>query len=253
MESKTNQTFFVAHEKEIMALFNEINEGVKQYLPSICDKTVAEAICSEAEGELEKLIPQLPDIGDKSLELDNGVSSVAVGIAYYKSFKRRGISIELLGKMLYDLRTFQLNEMTEEQRKAIADEMFSTKRLSEFKEWATWSQKCLYPYNWMAYYIEGDGEEFDYGADYVECGVAKICHKFKADELVPFICLLDLLESRSLGLGLVRTKTLAMGDNVCDFRFKRGRPTTQGWDTEIDKIRKLISLPSYEPVLKGHL
>ncbi len=253
METTNIQTYFVTHREEILAVFQDTNEGVKQYLPSICDDAAAEAICSEAQGELETLIPQLPDIGDKSAELNEGVAAIAICIAYYKSFKRQGIPVESLGKMLYDLRTYQFSEMTEEQKKAETDEMFSSKRLNEQKEWTAWSQKCLYPYNWAAHYVEGDGEEFDYGTDYVECGIAKICHKFEADDLVPFICLLDLLESNVFGLGLARTKTLADGDNVCNFRFKRGRATERNWDTEIDRIRKLLSSPSYKPVLKGHL
>ncbi len=253
METTNKQTYFVKHREEIVEMFQGFNEGVKQYLPSICDAATAEAICSDTQGELEILIPQLPDIGDKNDELNEGVATIAVCLAYYKSFKRQEMTVESLGKMLYDLRTYQFSEMTEEQKKAQADEMFSSKRLNEQKEWAKWSQKCLYPYNWTAYYVEGDCGEFDYGTDYVECGVAKICHKFKADDLVPFICLLDLLESKTFGLGLTRTKTLADGDNVCDFRFKRGCPTDRNWETEISRIRKLIKDPSYEPILKGHL
>ena len=253
METTNKKTYFVAHSDEIVAIFQEINEGVKQYLPSICDAATAEAICSDTQRELEKLIPELPDIGDKSDELNEGVAAIAVGIAYYRSFKQQKMSVESLGKMLYDLRAYQYSEMTEEQKKAQADEAFSSKRLNEQKEWTKWSQKYIYPYNWAAHYVEGDGKEFDYGTDYVECGIAKICHKFEADDLVPFICLLDLLESNILGLGLARTKTLADGDNICDFRFKRGRTTDRNWDTEIGRIRKLISSPSYEPVLKGHI
>ena len=229
-----------------------LNEGVKQYLPSICDADTADTICKDAQEELETLIPQLPDIGDKSAELTEGVGAIAVCLAYYKLFKRHDLSVEALGKMLYDLRSYQFSQMTEEQKQAQADEMFSSKRLEEMEKWAAWSQKCAYPYNWAAHYVEGDGKTCDFGADYFECGIAKICHKFGADDLVPFICLLDMLESKTFGLGLHRTKTLADGDNICDFRFKRGRPTEQDWDSEIDRIRKLISSPSYEPVLKGH-
>ena len=253
MEPDNHNSYFVIHKKEIEGAFNEITEGVKQYLPSICDPKIAEAICKDAQKELKIIIPQLPDIGDKSAELDESMIMIAICISYYRAFTKHNLSVELLGKMLYDLRSFQFSEMSESEKKATADEFFSSKRLQEQKEWATWSLKCTYPYNWAAKFINGDGKEFDFGTDYKECGVAKVCHKFKADELVPFICLMDLLESDILGLGLVRTKTLADGDNLCDFRFKRGRATNRSWDTEIDKIRKLINTPSYTPVLKGQL
>lgn len=253
MESDKKESYFITHKKDIQAAFSQINDGVKQYLPSICESNKVDLICGDAQTELDKLIPQLPDIGDKSVELDESMIMIAICISYYKAFKKQKLSAEVLGKMLYDLRAFQFAQMTEDEKNATTNEMFSSKRLDEQKEWATWSLKCTHPYNWAAKFIEGDDKSFDYGTDYIECGVAKVCHKFEADELVPFICLMDLLESHELGLGLHRSKTLADGDNLCDFRFKRGRSTNRTWDTEIERIRKLISNPSYEPVLKGHL
>ncbi len=41
-----------------------------------------------------------------------------------------------------------------------------------------------------------------------------------------------------MATGLVRTKTLAMGDGVCDFRFKKGRTITQDWASEVPRIKK---------------
>ncbi|MFK5855340.1 MAG: L-2-amino-thiazoline-4-carboxylic acid hydrolase [Bacteroidota bacterium] len=253
MKSNKQMSYFILHKEEIMAAFGEINKGVKQYLPSICNQAKADLICKDAQLELDKLIPHLPDIGESNNELNEGMIMVAISISYYKVFVRQKLSVELLGKMLYDLRAFQFSEMTEEEKNAITDETFSSKRLNEQRLWTKWSLKCIYPYNWAAQFVEGDGKEFDYGTDYVECGVVKVCHKFGADKVIPFICLMDLLESNVLGLGLQRTKTLADGDNICDFRFKRGRPTNRTWDTEIEKIRKLINNPSYTPILKGHL
>ncbi len=59
METTNKKTYFVAHSDEILAIFQEINEGVKQYLPSICDAAAAKAICSDTQGELETLITEL--------------------------------------------------------------------------------------------------------------------------------------------------------------------------------------------------
>jgi hypothetical protein len=43
------------------------------------------------------------------------------------------------------------------------------------------------------------------------------------------MCLADFPMSEAFGSGLVRTTTIAEGFNRCDFRFKRGGETQQGW------------------------
>jgi hypothetical protein len=96
------------------------------------------------------------------------------------------------------------------------------------------SQKRRYPGDWVFTFVEGDGQEFDYGLDFTECGICKYYHAQGADELTPYLCLMDGVVSKSFGLGLVRHKTLAEGADICDFRYKAGRetflyPLRDGW------------------------
>ena len=239
MNSKKQQAY-ASRDKEAMDLFHVMSKEFIHYLPSMCDEETARAIATEAQANFETLLPQLPNIGEKSINLKNVLLEVSICIAYYIPWKGKGMSVETFGKLLYTMRTDELNAMTEEQRKTVTEEVFSSKKLQEWQEWTEWSQKRTCPYNWVGYYIEGDGKTFDYGTDYTECGLVKVCQKCHVPELVPFLCLLDFPPSKCLGLGLFRTKTLAMGDDVCDFRYKRGRPTVQGWDTEIEKVRTRI-------------
>jgi hypothetical protein len=97
------------------------------------------------------------------------------------------------------------------------------------KSQATESQKRLYPDDWVWRFVEGNGREFDYGIDVTECGAFKFFHTQGADELLPYMCRLDFAISEAMGMGLARTMTLAEGGEKCDYRFKRGRKTTQDW------------------------
>ena len=47
----------------------------------------------------------------------------------------------------------------------------------------------------------------------------------------------DFDRSRTYGTGLQRTKTIARGDGICNFRFKKDRPVVQNWSTELALIR----------------
>ena len=80
--------------------------------------------------------------------------------------------------------------------------------------------------------MDGDGRNFDYGVDYTECAICKFYHAEDADELVPYVCLLDYPVSKALGTGMARTTTLADGAERCDFRFKPGRPVERMWPPE---------------------
>jgi predicted ArsR family transcriptional regulator len=74
-------------------------------------------------------------------------------------------------------------------------------------------------------YVDGDGWEFDYGVDYIECASCKFLEAEGALELAPYVCAVDKPASELLGWGLTRTMTLADGADKCDFRFKKGGPT----------------------------
>ena len=64
------------------------------------------------------------------------------------------------------------------------------------------SQERQYPGDWVFTFVEGDGQEFDYGLDFTECGICKYYHAQGADELTPYLCLMDGVVSKSFGLGL---------------------------------------------------
>lgn len=81
----------------------------------------------------------------------------------------------------------------------------------------------------MRVHVEGDGQTFDWGADYIECGIVKFIHSQGADELTPWLCRVDYATFGALGIGFKRTMTLAEGYEKCDFRFKKGFETPSGW------------------------
>jgi hypothetical protein len=108
---------------------------------------------------------------------------------------------------------------------------FTKYNMNKLKKGASASQKRLYPEDWVWSFVEGDGREFDYGIDCTECGAYKFFRAQGADELTPYMCRLGLALSKAFGMGLTRTTTIAEGGEKCDYRFKRGRETIQGWPT----------------------
>jgi hypothetical protein len=128
------------------------------------------------------------------------------------------------GRVIYDAVVASVSQLP---RRLFMD--LTAEDVSEEKERAQESQRRLYPGDWMWEFVEGDGVEFDYGYDFLECGTQKLYHACNADEFLPFYCYLDFVTNRMAGWGFARTMTLAEGCEKCNFRWKKGGETRKGW------------------------
>ena len=92
-------------------------------------------------------------------------------------------------------------------------------------------------------YLTGDGDEFDFGVNYLQCGNITFVNRHGGEEFAPYVCMSDIALSEAMGWGLIRTETLADGCPKCDFRFKEGAATqisskTPEVQETIERIRR---------------
>ncbi len=190
---------------------------------------LSDTIINESRQEFEILISELPYIGGKKNPWTKVLIQCAGFLAVYKVLKAHGKTVEEAGRIAYELVEAQLLSYPKLLRRLIGWWSFTRYALNKLRKQSATSQKRLYPGDWVLCFVQGDGKEFDYGMDITECAISKFFHAQGADELTPFACLTDFATSKALGWGLVRTMTIAEGAEKCDFRFKRGRETQQGW------------------------
>ncbi len=69
---------------------------------------------------------------------------------------------------------------------------------------------------------------FGYGFDIAECGICKLFNKHHYSNYASILCEVDEITSSLAGLQLVRTGTIALGAQKCDFRFKQVAPVKSG-------------------------
>ncbi len=74
-------------------------------------------------------------------------------------------------------------------------------------------------------YLSGNGEDFDLGVNYLQCGNHRFAMEHGGEAFAPYICMSDIALSDAMGWGLTRTQTLADGCDYCDFRLKEGAAT----------------------------
>ena len=195
----------------------------RRVLVSHYGKGLADTIGKETHREYEELIPQLPYIGGKKNTLTKSLIQSAWALALFRALKAHGETADETGKMIYEMIETQLQSYPKLLRYLVGRWYFTRYNYNKMKQQAAKSQKRLYPEDWVWSFLKGEGKEFDWGIDDTECGVCKFFHAQGADELTPHLCKLDFAMNKALGMGLVRTMTIAEGGERCDFRYKRGR------------------------------
>ena len=216
--------------------FQGVAQGAEASLRERLGPQVAHQAALDAVAKFEELIPGLPDVGGDSNPISQFIPKAAWYVALYSVLKKHGFSAEDVGKLLYDMNARGLQGADRERMLAGGARLFEAQE--ETRVWAESSHKRRYPADWVMDFVPGDGQTFDFGYDMRECACLKYFHSQGVAEVAPYMCLNDFLLSRAMGTGLVRDKTLAQGDDRCNFRYKRGREVTQSWATEIDLIRK---------------
>jgi hypothetical protein len=235
--------------KQLIQEFTDLNSGVKEYLLAVYkDKSLSEAVTNNALKEYKTLVIELPNVGGFKNPDSKFLNIAAWYLAYYRAMKPFGKTAEDVGRMIFQLNKIESKHYPKQKAEFACNAFFSEKGRNDLKKWCKWTQKKEYPANWIAEYVPGEDENFDFGYNYTHCGVCMYLYAYNARELAPFVCTNDFLKSEKLNTGLKRTKTIATGDGICNFRFKKGRKVTQNWNTEIKKIRECIkSGKLYQP------
>ena len=165
--------------------------------------------------EYLEILMRASDIGSKNRLL----SSYMLG-AYFIAMNRRG------GKTPEE--NIRILEQRMRQSKALKALMgdsrhyFGEKAMESRRQWSRETHDSdhqkRYPNDWVVDVIEKT-EDFQFGFDYLQCGVCKLCRDEGCPELARYLCSLDYMLTELIGIRLKRTQVLAEGAEKCDFRF----------------------------------
>ena len=213
-------------------------EGTEKALEKYFSRSQIEPMMQEIREVFSELNRQKPDIGGQENIFSEWLTFGVYYLALYQVLKRKDWIVEEVGLLIYE--AFEaMADYPEWLLNLVSRLKYGKGYQKELQAAAEQTQLRRFEGDWVAEYVEGDGEEFDYGLDITECGICKFYRQQGAEELSPYLCLSDYVLSDSLGRGLVRYQTLAEGDPVCDFRFKRGRathvePLRDGWPPQFE-------------------
>jgi hypothetical protein len=219
-----NNEYYLYRRKGLLRGFDASLHRVSPFLLSWLGEDASRNLIKESRQEYEALIPRIPFIGWNN-PLTVFFFPTSRYLSLYRAFQKRGFSIEDVGHLVFKVGSEELKAIPGIGRRVIGSIWFSSWLKNRLIKRAEDSHSRKYHGNFVLNYLEGDGQEFDYGVDYIECASCKFLKAEDAFELAPYVCAVDKTASEQLGWGLSRTMTLAEGSHKCDFRFKKGGKT----------------------------
>jgi len=229
MTEQSGYPYYLQNREKLLAEHRKMAEAGRAFAAERYGQAFADTLVRESLAEFETLIPELPYIGGKRNPLTGNLISSAGALAVYRVMQRHGKPIEETGELLYRLMETWIRRYPRLVRRLMGRYYLSRLSQRQSKKRSALSQQRRYPADWVRVHFDGDGQTFEWGMDYLECGIVKFLRSQGADELAPYLCLLDYALFGALGIGLTRTQTLANGGKTCDFRFAWGDGTSSGW------------------------
>ncbi len=227
-----NEEYYLKNKKKIIKQFNSLVKVTKNIVSPNFNTKVVENITKQAYIELETLLSRLPYVGGDKSPFTSLMIQSAETLAFYKACKSLDLSDRELGKLIYKIVENYTQSISSFKKWLFRKKVFSNKMKKYWENWMEESQKNRFPENWVGNFVKGDSNSFDYGFNFTECGWLKLVEKENVVEVAPYACLCDYARMRALGIGFKRTKTIAAGADMCDFRFIKGYQTLKGWPPE---------------------
>lgn len=178
----------------------------------------------EVLGEYEQLILKIPYTrGFLSRIFNRFILITAQELAAYKALRRYDIKNEEIWELCYEALCLRLEAINLWKRRLISlfwqsifRNMLKMRARRNKKEWLA---------GFELEYILGQGDDFDFGINYTNCGSYEFMKKHGGEEFAPYVCMSDIALNEAFNWGLIRTQTLADGCDYCDFRFKKDART----------------------------
>lgn len=230
--------YYSLNAQKFMTAFEESVNAARTYLAMKYGNDAAHSICMDAAEEFKVLLPALPFIGGDAHPGTKWIVLSGQWLAFYRSMDKKGYQVRETARMMYDLYSENLKRIPADEMRKKGEMRFSEKYIEALRKRSE-SRTRFNELDWTNVFVPGDGVSFDYGYDYLSCPCAEYFIQQGARQLAPYFCLIDFPEHRLMGTGLMRSKTLAQGDKICDFRFKKGREVLQDWATEVPRIESV--------------
>ena len=217
--------YYSKRKEELLKELDQTTLLMEDSLVARYGKDFASVLQKEVHQEYEKLIPEIPYIeGIRAKPLNTFLLITAQELAAYKAMKKHGKRPEETWELCHEALRLRSAATPKWKRWLLKHFMFSSLVKKIMERRARKQEKGRFG-DFEIEYLIGNGDDFDFGVNYLQCGNLNFAKKHGGEEFTPYICMSDIALSDAMGWGLIRTQTLADGCDHCDFRFKKGAAT----------------------------
>lgn len=222
--------YYLKRKRKLVSRHRRLLEANIGVFKKFYNEPTSRRIIEESLKEYEKLLPQIPYIGGKrNSNTPNLIGAVQL-LSVIKILHDMGEKERDIGEIVYligENYCYSVNFFL----KLIGKRILLSK-IRAYKLKISARQKKKYEEDWVFDYIDGRGQDFEFGIDYRECGICKFYEKYGFEKYAHYLCLIDYPMLSVFGISLKRTKTIANGAELCDFRFCGDGKLRQGWPPE---------------------
>ncbi len=182
---------------------------LKDYYQKNCPEMDLAGICQAIKKEYKAMVLRTPGIGGNSNE------SNLVGACYFFSMAKTipGMTPALMDDIIYkSIKSDFMVKLHQGQKKK--GTLFSEKEQRKKRKEAEKSHHSTYEMDWEFTYQQGKDEFY---ITYTKCGICNLAAREHMEPFLPCMCKMDFPKYELIGGRLIRTKTLASGNDCCDF------------------------------------
>ncbi len=221
MKRKTNADFYLNNKAKFLKLFDVIAKRTGHVFDKNFGGERSKDVIKDGRSEFDKIINELPFIGGFKNDHTGYLLSSTILLSMHRAMKTHGKTAAESGQIVCEI-TDALFKSLPRFLAHYGGKLFFNIYFKRLLKQSKGAQEREHSYNWVFDVFKGDGIEYDFGVDYHECFICRFFKEQGEEELIPYMCALDYIISDTFDWGLVRTQTIYNGDNVCNFRYKKG-------------------------------
>ena len=232
MKNNMDNEYYLSIRSKMLREFNAMYKGAKNELSMHFNEEKTDYLQKESKHNYENLFKELPYIGgSKNADTINLIMG-AIALSIICPLEEEKLSDHQIGKVIYEAFKGYFESRPNIIRRILGYIATSKFYIEKMKRQIESSSQRKYEDDFVSEIVESEGQDFDFGYNYVECAIHKLFKKYNVERFLRYVCLGDYAMFRSLGIGFTRTQTIANGGSFCDFRFTRKGETISGWPPE---------------------
>lgn len=209
-----------AYRRSMVRLVRLMAPYYRREVEALYGRELAVEALPEMFAQLDELMTDAPYIGGRANRLSRNLYLTVPLLALHRVLRARGKPVEQIARIIYrGTEAAYGNPLYAALLRMQGALLFTRFRRGRLRREAAQRQRRRYPGDWVMEVVEGD--DFELGVDYTECGIVKYVRAQGSPELAPYLCLLDYPMCDRMHVNLERAATIAEGAERCTFRFHR--------------------------------